>query len=330
MLLQVGTSNDLGLSLRLRLIGARLISVPAWPALVLLVLAAGVLQPSSMTFAFLLIVLRQAVPLGIAALGQGLTIIGRSIDLTVGGVIAVSNVLLATDFMVHGPAWLSIVLPLLLGGVVGALNAFFIARMRASAVIVTLGVSVALVGISYLVSGGAPGGDVQPVVKWLAGGRVGGLPIAVIIWAVLAISMTVLLRRLVFGRYLYAVGANYRAAELGGIPANGTLAVAHILSGICAGAAGLLLTGYIGTGTIDLGEDLVLASVAACILGGVTFGGGRGNLLGTAGGAFVLVLLGTLLTALGVAAPVKLIVQGLIVALAAAAAAAAAAGQRSA
>jgi ribose transport system permease protein len=299
----------------------RAIQVPAWPALVLLILVGLVFQHGTLNLAFALIVLRQAAPLGVATLGQSLTVIGRSLDLSVGGVIAVTNVVLTLPAVAHNSALLSILLPLVIGAGVGLINAIFIAGLRASAVIVTLGVSVALEGISYLITGGAPGGDINPFVKLLAIGKVGGFPIATLIWFLLTAALSLVAARSVFGRSLYAIGSNYRAAALGGARAREVLAGAHLLSGLCAGAAGLLLTGYIGTGTMDLGADLVLSSVAACILGGVTFGGGRGNLVGTAGGAVTLIFLGTLLTALGVAEPIKLIVQGLIVAVASAAAA---------
>jgi ribose transport system permease protein len=98
-------------------------AIPAWPALILLLAIAAVVQPRLMSLPFLLIVLRQAVPLALAALGQCLPMIGRSIDLSIGGVIAVVNVTLALPVFSGGPAWMSVAFPLAFGAAIGLFNA---------------------------------------------------------------------------------------------------------------------------------------------------------------------------------------------------------------
>jgi ribose transport system permease protein len=294
------------------------LAIPAWPALFLLFATAAVVQPRLLSIAFLLIVLRQSVPLALSALGQSLPMIGRSIDLSIGGVIAVVNVTLALPMFSGGPAWMSIAFPLAFGAAVGLFNAALIAFVRASAVVVTLGVSVMLIGVSYLVSGGAPGGSVNPLVREIATGRWGMFPVAGILLLVVAAAAAVLLRRSTFGQALYATGASYAAAWLGGIAVRKELVVAHVLSGMFAGTAAIVLTGYIGTGTLNLGADLVMASVAAVVLGGITFGGGAGGVVSILAGAFALSFLANLMTGMGVGKPAQLIVQGAIIAGAAA------------
>jgi len=295
-----------------------LVAVPAYPALVLLILAAFIARPAMVTVPFALIVLRQAAPVGLATLGQGAVITGRSMDLSIGGVIALTNVVLANRAVSSSHPLVSVILPLMIGALAGAVNGLLVARVKASAVVVTLGTAIILVGLSFLLSGGAPGGQVAPIVKYLAVGRLGIIPIAATLWVAVALAVSLGLRFLVFGRMLAAIGSNYRAAGLGGLPVTKILFAAHVLSGMTAGAAGLILSGYIGTGTMNLGADVVLTSVAGCILGGTNFGGGRGGVLGGVAGALALVLLGTLLTGLGVPQPFKLILQGLIIAFAAA------------
>lgn len=295
-----------------------LLAIPAWPALALLLGTAAIMQPRLLTIPFLLIVLRQSVPLALSAIGQSLPMIGRSIDLSIGGVIAVVNVTLALSAFSSGPAWMSFAFPLAFGAAVGLFNAALIAFVRASAVVVTLGVSVMLVGVSYIISGGAPGGSVNPAIREVAAGRLGMIPIAGILLIVIAIIVGVILRKSTFGRALYATGASYRAAWLGGLAVRKELVVAHVLSGMLAGTAGIVLTGYIGTGTLNLGADLVMASVAAVVLGGTTFGGGAGGIAGVLAGAFALTFLANLMTGMGVGKPAQLIVQGAIIAGAAA------------
>lgn len=293
-------------------------AIPAWPALFLLFATAAVVQPRLLSIPFLLIVLRQTVPLALTALGQCLPMIGRSIDLSPGGVIAVVNVTLALPMFSGGSAWMSVAVPLAFGAAVGLFNAGLIAFVRASAVVVTLGVSVMLVGVSYLISGGAPGGSVHPFVREIATGRVATIPVAGIMLIVIAAAGALVLRRSAFGHALYATGSSYAAAWLGGIAVRKELVVAHVLCGMFAGLAGIVLTGYIGTGTLNLGADLVMASVAAVVLGGTTFGGGAGGVLGVLAGAFALTFLANLMTGMGVGKPAQLIVQGAIIAGAAA------------
>jgi len=294
------------------------LAIPAWPALFLLFATAAVVQPRLLSIPFLLIVLRQTVPLALAALGQCLPMIGRSIDLSIGGVIAVVNVTLALPMFSGGSPWMSIAFPLAFGAAVGLFNAALIAFVRASAVVVTLGVSVMLIGVSYLVSGGAPGGSVNPLVREIATGRLGMFPVAGLLLIVIAAVAALVLRKSTFGQALYATGASYGAAWLGGISVRKELVAAHVLSGMFAGVAGIVLTGYIGTGTLNLGADLVMASVAAVVLGGVTFGGGAGGVVSILAGAYALSFLANLMTGMGVGKPAQLIVQGAIIAGAAA------------
>ncbi len=295
-----------------------LLAVPAYPALFLLLVVAAFVQPRLLSIPFLLIVLRQAVPLALSAIGQSLPMIGRSIDLSIAGVIGLSNVVLALSLVANGPAWISIAAPLAIGAAVGVVNALLIANVRASAVVVTLGSSIVLIGISYIVSGGAPGGEVNAVVRFLAIGRIDRFPIAGVILIVLAALVALLLKRSVLGHSLYAVGSSYSAAWLGGIRVTRALFLSHVFSGMFAGAAAIILTGYIGTGTLNLGAELVMASVAAVVLGGTSFGGGPGGVLGVVAGALALTFLNNLLTGMGVAKPVQLIIQGGIIASAAA------------
>lgn len=304
-----------------RRIARSVLSTPAYPAVFLLVLTAAVMQPRLLSIPFLLIVLRQAAPLALAAIGQSLPMIGRSIDLSIGGVMALSNVVLASPLISKGPAWWSLGAPVVIGAAVGLTNALFIAGVRASAVVVTLGMSIMLIGASYIVSGGAPGGQVNPIVKSVTSGRIATIPIAGIVLIVVAILVVLIMRRTAFGHTLQAIGSSHSAAWLGGLSVSRTLVLAHVMSGMLAGIAGIVLTGYIGTGTLNLGADLVLASVAAVVLGGMTFGGGQGGVVGVVVGALVLTFLATLLTGMGMPQPVQLIIQGAIIATAAALAA---------
>lgn len=287
---------------------------PAVPGLALVLAALLVLQPAALSPEYMSILLRQAAPLGLLALGQSLAIMNRSLDLSVGGVIALVNVVLASSLVSGGPGWVTIAAPLAIGATVGLANGFLVAKIRASAVIATLGVGLALSGLSLVLSQGAPGGSVLSGLTDFARLRLAGIPSAALIWLLLTALAAAALRFTSWGLSTYAYGNAPRVARLSGLPTVRILVLGHVLSGLCAGLAGLMLTGYIGTGTLHLGQDLVLASIAAAILGGVSFAGGRGGPLGVAAGALLIILLGAALTILGVGASGKLIVTGAVVA----------------
>lgn len=293
------------------------LSVPAYPALVLLLVASAVIQPTALTLPFIYLVLRQAAPLGLLALGQRFPVVGRSLDLSVGGNIALINVVLAMGAVASAPGWVSVVLPLAIGIGTGLVNGIIVARLRVSAVVVTLGTSMLLLGISLVASGGAPGGEVNSLVRWIGSGRINGFPVAAMVWFGAAAIMVVYLQRTTFFRTLEATGTSYKAARLAGLSADASLIGSYVMSGMLAALSGIVLTGYIGTGTVDLGADLVLASVAAVILGGSSFGLSRGGFFGCVAGVLVIIYLGNLLTILGFPEPVKQIVQGLVVVTAA-------------
>jgi len=288
-------------------------AVPAIPTMILLIGMAFYVQPRMLSLPFLFIILRQTVPLGMVAMGQSLPIVGRSIDLSVGGVIALVNVVLSMRYFADSPVWVSFVVPILIGLVVGLVNSVFVVFVRASAVVVTLGMSVILLGLSYLLSGGAPGGDIHEVIETISRGRIARVPYAGICMLALCALLSFLLHRTVFGHSLIATGGNYRASRLSGISVFKELITSHVVCSVFAALAGIFLTGYIGTGTLNLGANLVMASVAAVVLGGTNFGSSSG-IFGVLLGAFVLTFLNTLLTAMGVDKPVQLILQGAIIA----------------
>jgi ribose transport system permease protein len=293
------------------------LSVPAYPTLVLLLATSAFIQSTALSLPFIYLVLRQAAPLGLLALGQRFPVIGRSLDLSVGGNIALINVVLAMGAVASAPAWVSIALPITIGIVIGLVNGLIVARLRVSAVIVTLGTSMLLLGLSLVASGGAPGGEVNGFVRWLGSGRVNGFPVAAMVWFGAAALMVLYVQRTTFFRTLEATGTSYKAARLAGLSADSSLIGSYVTSGVMAALSGIVLTGYIGTGTVDLGSDLVLASVAAVILGGSSFGLSRGGFFGCVAGVLVIIYLGNLLTILGFPEPMKQIVQGIVVVTAA-------------
>ena len=266
-----------------------------WALLGLLVLL-GIASPNSIQQTHLFDFTRQAAALGVVATGQTIVMIAGGLDLSVGATVILIDVVAAQ--MINGrpenviPV---ILLCLFLGVVIGAVNGFFVTRLRVAPFITTLGMASIVLGVAFVYSQGAPGGGIPPEMRFWATGFFGPVPTAAVVWAAYFILMLILVRRTVFGRYLYAVGANALSARVSGVRVQMIVLLAYVVSGVSAAIGGLILAAYIGVGTLKLGEDYMLNSIAAAVLGGTSFEGGRGSIVGTIGGALFLYVLFSLI-----------------------------------
>jgi ribose transport system permease protein len=298
-------------------IGARLSHLPvAYAGTAALLVCAGLARPNLLQPFLLLLILRQAAPLGVAVIGQSICVRLLSLDLSFGGVAMAVSYIMTSGYLPFSPPVLMIVC-ILFGAAIGAINAFFITLLRASSVIVTLAMVLILSGIVTAFSQFRAPGECPEILRYLGQTRIGILPVMVLVWFAVLIPMAIVLRKSVFGRYVDAIGSNPRAAWASGIPYVKVIFVAHILSSVFAVLSAFLLLGFVGFGSLSIGSDLALNSLAAVILGGVTFGSGRGGMIGPAVAAFMLMFSFNLLTSFGLGEPGKQMAQGAIIALAA-------------
>jgi ribose transport system permease protein len=290
----------------------------AWIAVVVAIVVGYLLDPDLVAPGQLAVIARQAAPLGLLAVGQTIVILARGFDLSMGGMVAFTTVLAANLFGGEGEAAIVIAICLGVGALVGAVNALGVVYGRVSPLIMTLGMAFILSGAALVFTGGAPTGKVPDAIQAISATRVLGISLSVWIWAVVAIIAIAALRGTRWGRYIYAFGANPEAARLSGVPVRRVESSAYVISGLCAAGGGLLLAGFVGSGSLGAGQDLLLQSVAAVVIGGTTFEGGKGGVFGSVAGAFFLTLVSAILTGLGVAKFGNLITQGLVLAGAAA------------
>lgn len=298
--------------------GARFVLAlpPAYAGTAVLLVLAALLRPQLLSLFLLPLIARQAAPLGLAVISQSLVMRARSIDLSSGGVVvAVSYILTSGYFPVSDAVAMGMCVAL--GVVVGVINGGLIVKARASSMIVTLAVAMILLGIVIALSQFRAPGDAPEFLRELARLRVLGIPVPVLVWLAVLAPVALLLRTTVYGRYLDAVGANPQAAALSGIPYLRVIFVGHVASALISVLCGFILVGFVGKGSVTLGQDLALNSLAAAILGGVNFGSGKGGMLGPAVAAFMLTFLFNFLTSLGLGEPGRLMLQGAIIAAAA-------------
>ncbi|MDH0912557.1 ABC transporter permease [Rhizobium pusense] len=263
------------------------------------------------------IFIRQVAPLGVLVLAQLLVMRVKSIDLAGGGIILLVNYVISSGSFPGMSATGYVLLALFTGTAIGLFNGFMIGKRRVSAVIVTLAVSIILVGAVQFLSSGKPPGNVPSYFNTIYNVKFGPLPLPVLFWIVLTALLSLVLSRTVYGRYVTSVGANAEAAHFSGVPVERTVILAHTLAGLIAAIAALVQTASIAVGSVRVGLDLPILSVAATILGGVVFGRGEGGVWGPFFGVLSFAFLFVVMTSFGISDAGKLIAQGLIILLAA-------------
>jgi ribose transport system permease protein len=276
---------------RYRLLQGALLSLRAGPALILLLLivAVSLTTPIFLTSRNIGNVFSQTSVIAVVALGQLLVIVTRGIDLSVGSTIALSGVTGAVVFE-HTHSSVVVIAAILGTGVaVGLVNGLVYVYGRVPhPFIVTLATLSIVRGIALWASDGTLVPNVPGTVQTLGGGTINWLPYSIFVVAGLALCTLVLTTWLVWGRWLYAVGGNPEAARRSSIPTRRVLVTVYVLSGLAAGVGGLLTAGLIDGGSPTAGDLAELDSIAAVIIGGAAFAGGRGNVGNALVGAFTI------------------------------------------
>ncbi|QCJ00375.1 ABC transporter permease [Agrobacterium larrymoorei] len=262
-------------------------------------------------------VLRQVSVVGILAVGMTFVILTGGIDLSVGAVMALVGTLSAGLMVNYGvPASLSLVIGLFIGLGIGLLNGILVAWGKMPAIIVTLATMGMARGLGLIYSGGYPVSGIPSWISWFGVGRVGVVPVPVIIMVVIYGIAWVLLQRTAFGRHVYALGGNETAARLSGVKTRRVKLAVYGISGLTAAFAAVILTGRLMSGQPNAGVGFELDAIAAVVLGGTAIAGGRGLILGTLIGAILLGILNNGLNLMGINPYLQDVIKGAIILLA--------------
>lgn len=292
-----------------------------WLVLALLFALAAALSEAFLRPVYIFNIVRQAAPVGIAAIGVTMVMILGGVDLSVGAVISLSAVLAAV-LMDGDPSNIpmALALTMLAGAALGGVNGVLLAFNRVSPFILTLGMAVVIMGITQIYSGGTARGIVAPGFREFFNHRIGGMvPVLALAFVLLSLAGIALQRTTRFGRNLYLIGSNPLAATLSGLPVRRVTIIAYALSGLFGALAGLALLARSGVSSTFAGRGLEFDVLAAVVLGGTTFQGGRGGIGGTVAGVFVLLIAFNLVNIVGLNYNAQLIVKGLIIIAASAA-----------
>ena len=277
----------------------------------------AVRQPGALALSSITDLCNNALPVALAAAGGTLVVLTRGFDLSVAGVVALSNVLIATAIGSNAWApWLALALVAAVGMAVGAVNGFLVAYVRLQSITATLATMIVCSGIALLILE-TPGGSVPDVIADDMTGVIGGrIPVAALIVGAVAL-LWLAIRRTDWGVALYALGADETAAELAGISTRRVKLTAYCLAGMLYGLAGYALSALTATGDPNSGNSYLIVVFSAIAIGGTAFTGGRGGLIGSMIGAATLTLLLKVLFSIGVLSFSTGIAQGLVMIFAA-------------
>lgn len=300
-------------------LAATLLVLRAGPILMLAIVmvAASLTTPLFLTTGNLGNVLDASAVIAVLAVGQLLVILTRGIDLSVGSTLALSTVVGAIVFQHGHPGSLVILTILAVGLAVGAINGLVYVYGRVPhPFIVTLATLSVVRGLALLLSDGRPKYGMPDSVVFVGGDSVGWLPHSAIVVALLAVVVALLLTKLVWGRWIYAVGGDPEAARRTGIPNRSVIVSVYVLSGLAAGVAGVLTAGRTASGSPNFGDLSELDSIAAVIIGGAAFAGGRGHVGNALVGALMIGVIRNVLNLRNVDAFWQMIVIGIVILLA--------------
>lgn len=292
-------------------------NIPEETSLLFILLAFGVvltiLSPYFLTFDNLVNVIMQISVTGITAIGMTYVMLSGGIDLSVGATLALSAVVAANFAKAGHPALFVIGVGLSIGLGIGLINGFAITKLRVPPLITTLAMLSIVRGIQLIYSRAVTIFGFRDDFSFLGQGSIGPLPVPVIIVIVFYLVAWFVLTRTAFGRKVYAVGGNERAANIVGIRVDRIKISVYVLSAVLASFAGLVLISRLDSAPAIIGTNLELETIAAVVIGGTSLNGGKGSIWGTLIGVAILGLIANALNLLNVSPYYTQLVQGLVI-----------------
>lgn len=259
---------------------------------------------------------------GVLAIGMTFVILTRGIDLSVGSVVALAGIVSAsfvtsssTAGIAGAPFSVFVAIPvgLAVGMACGSIVGVIVSRFSVPAFVATLGMLSAARGMTLIYGGGRPVPALSPAFRWIGTGSISGIPVPVIILALVFLTSWWVLNRTRFGRYIYAVGGNPHAAITSGIHVSRLRFSVYVISGALAGLAGMILSARTGSALPQAGIAYELDAIAAVVIGGTSLGGGVGRVTGTLVGALIIGVMNNGLDLMGIESYYQQVIKGTLI-----------------
>lgn len=288
-----------------------------WLVLIALFVVFSVANANFLTEANIFTILRQVSMFGIAAVGMTFVILIGGIDLSIGSIITLVNVvcaylLVTMQFSIP----MAIVVSLLLALGIGALNGFMVSRLRMPAIIATFATQIIFEGLAYIICGGVPIFGYDEAFKVIGQGYVGPVPVPVIIMGICFALGAFILHKTFFGRYFYAVGGNEDASRLSGIKVRSVKFWIYCLSGLFAGIAGIVMLSRTNSAQPTAGKGFEFDVITCVVLGGVSVSGGFGRIANVIAGTMIIGILTNGMILMNMDTYLQMVVKGIVLILA--------------
>lgn len=280
--------------------------------LLTIVVFTGIANPRFLAVRNLLNILLQVSVLGIVSVGATVLLISSGLDLSVGSMLSVSAYMAGLTIANIGSTALGILVAIGVATGIGAVNGLLVSTDRAHPFIITLGMMVFLQGVAIVISRGSPINRMGGLYELLGIRHFLGIPLPVVVFAVVLVVVNFFLRNAPLGRYAYAIGGNEEASRLSGIRIKQVKIILYTLNGFLVGIAALVLCAILDSALPTMGSGYELRAIAAAVIGGTLLFGGRGNVWGTLGGVLLLGLVSNSINLIGVSANFQNVVLGAI------------------
>ena len=271
------------------------------------------LTPYFLTVSNLLNVMEQTSINAVIAVGMTFVILSGGIDLSVGSLVALSGVVMASALQAGAPIPVALLAGLLTGALCGLVNGGLVTLGRLPPFIATLGMMSVARGAALLLTDGRPVSGFEAGFRSLATGRVVGVPVPVLVTLAVYVLAHLVLTRTRFGRYVYAIGGNEEATRLSGVPVRFHKTMVYALSGLVSALAAAVLTARLNSAQPIAGMMYELDAIAATVIGGTSLLGGQGRVSGTLIGALIMGVLRNGLNLLGISSFLQQVVIGLVI-----------------
>ena len=293
----------------------RIISVAS---LVIMMLIFGLTNSSFFAMDNILNILRECAVSGMIAIGVTFVIITAGIDLSTGAIVGFCGMVCANLMYYYNlPAILIMLIAVLLGTACGLLNGFIVTKLRVPEFIGTLSTQYLFRSMVFVFAiremGVITNKKIDDPTILLMGGSISGVYLVTIVFFLMAVLGQIILKKTKLGTYIYATGANRKSAELSGIPTERIRLIVFVITGFLCGLASIFTMGRIGSVTTDLGTGLEFEIIAAVVVGGCAFSGGRGDVFGSVVGAIFMAVLQNGILKYNLPTAAQLVIKGLVI-----------------
>lgn len=281
--------------------------------LLIALIAGAILSPAFLVPSNLVSVAQNVGVYAIIALGMPRVLIGGGVDLSAGSNVAMCSVIVAAVYNSTGSTLLGVLLALVAGSCIGAVNGFFASYLELMPFIVTLATQMTVRGLAYLVSGGAPVFGVSDSLVFLGQGNIGGFPMMLLVVILATIFISFVMTRTSHGRYLYAIGGNPEAAGASGINVKQQRFINYVTMGTICALAGIIYAGRTNSGLPAGAVNFEFEAIIGTVLGGTSMAGGIGNPVCSIIGVFVVGIINNVMNLCSVNAFWQQVVKGIVI-----------------